>query len=133
MKPPQNARFTAGGSKPFALQPAFSATKLLIDISLARILLVLLSPFRNSLAWFLKIYFVVSRGVLRTTGWLSAPPKTRALRHLAISLIDVRRWHLFAGEFGPLQATMPGLNPPNAPLSSTFRTSNSHFCTFPPI
>jgi hypothetical protein len=81
--------------------PRFSAAKLLIDISFVRILLVFLSPFRSFLAWqilagksVLSVASIIERSLLNAVGWLHAPPKSRAIR----ALIDVRRWHLFAGE-----------------------------------
>lgn len=81
-----------------------SVTKLLLDIAFLRILLTIISPFRSFFAWQLfcgrslfQLAVAVERSVLRTTGWLSAPPKSRALRHLFFSAIDVRRWHIAAG------------------------------------
>lgn len=84
--------------------PRLSFTRLLLDITFMRILLTLLSPFRSIVAWqlfcgrsVLNFAVAIERALLRTAGWLSAPPKSRALRQLLFSAIDVRRWHLAAG------------------------------------
>ena len=85
--------------------PRLSVTKLLMDVTFVRILLTLISPVRSFVAWQLlcgrnivSLAVTAERALLRTAGWLSAPPKTRFLRHLSFSLRDVRRWHLAAGE-----------------------------------
>lgn len=98
---------TKNAAKGFAAQAtSFSAAKLLIDIGFVRILLVLLSPFRSFIAWQLfcgksvwHVALIIERSLLRAAGWLHAPPKSRAIRHVFNALIDVRRWHLFAGEY----------------------------------
>jgi hypothetical protein len=93
-------------AKGFSLQPApFSVAKLLIDIGFVRILLACLSPFRAIIAWQLlagksiwHVALIIERSILRAAGWLHAPPKSRAIRHVFNVLIDVRRWHLVAGK-----------------------------------
>lgn len=88
----------AGPSRPL------SVTQLLLDISLARLLLTVaapaLGPFRASLrAWTLAWHLLLAlrRFLLRQLGWLAAPPQAGALRQLGGGLLDVRRWHLAAG------------------------------------
>jgi hypothetical protein len=85
----------------------FTLTKLLLDLTLARILLTLtslLTPFRGLLAWNLflgrscwQVARDVQRVLVRLVGWLSARPRSSALRSLGIGLVDVRRWHIAAG------------------------------------
>ena len=83
-------------------------SQLLLDLSLARLLVTLLgtvlAPFRGVLAanlfcgrsvWLLCT--ALRRGLLRLLGYLAAPPSSPTLRHLGRSLLDVRRWHLAAG------------------------------------
>lgn len=95
-----------GNGKGLALPGSFSTMKVLIDIGFLKILLVLLSPFRSFLAWQLfcgrsiwQLVSFVQRSLLTTIGWLAAPAKSRALPHFLTSVVDVRRWHLVAGEF----------------------------------
>lgn len=82
----------------------FSVTKLLLDISILRILFLLVTPFKRFLAWQFSCgrsvwnaAAVFERSLLQAVGWLSAPPKSKALRHLLSSSLDIRRWHLVAG------------------------------------
>ena len=94
-----------GNAKGLALPASFSMMKVLIDIGFLKILLVLLSPFRSFLAWQLlcgktiwQLASFVQRSLLASIGWLAAPSKSRALPHFLTSVLNVRRWHLVAGE-----------------------------------
>lgn len=97
----------SNAARGIGLQPApFSAAKLLIDIGFVKILLVFLSPFRSFVSWPLfcgksiwHVALIVERSLLRAAGWLHAPPKSRTIRHLFNAVLDIRRWHLCAGEF----------------------------------
>ena len=80
--------------------------RLLVDLTVWRVLLSLGAPFRR----FLALYFFVGRsfwaliaelqrGILSSVGWLSAPPSLPVLRHLGQSFLHTRRWHFGAGKF----------------------------------
>ena len=84
-------------------QPNFSA--LLLDFTLVRLLGALSGPLRRVVAlyvvlgrslWTLvgQLVFKVADGV----GWLSAPPRSPALRSVGRGIITVRRWHYTIGE-----------------------------------
>ena len=84
-------------------QPNFSS--LLLDFTLVRLLGALGGPLRRVVAlyvvlgrslWTLvgQLVFKVADGV----GWLSAPPRSPALRSVGRGIITVRRWHYTIGE-----------------------------------
>ena len=84
-----------------------TVTQLLLDVSLARLVLTLagalLAPFRTSArwaAWVWQLAAALRRFVLRLVGYMAAPPRHPALRHLGGGALDVRRWHLAAGAPG---------------------------------
>eukprot|EP00887_Chlorella_sp_A99_P001278 scaffold14.g1278.t1 len=103
MKPAGSIR-AAALARPSA--PGFSFTKLLIDVTLARLVLAattLIAPFRGLVA--LQLFLGRSchqltrdllRWLLRTVGWLAATPQSRLLRRPGGALLDVRRWHYAA-------------------------------------
>lgn len=82
-----------------------SLLQLLLDLSLARLLLALaeasLGPFKAPFRWALAAWHLAAalrRFLLRSLGWLAAPLQSRALRQLSSgSLVEVRRWHVAAG------------------------------------
>ena len=96
--------------KPAALPPCndLSITRLLINITFARILLLLgglFTPFRGWLSWNLllgrslwQLARDIERLLVRLIGWLAAPPRHPWLRSLGTGVLNVRRWHLAAGE-----------------------------------
>lgn len=85
-------------------RPCRSVTQLLLDLSLARLLLTvtgtLLGPVRASAractrCWLLVV--ALRRALLRALGWIAAPlPHHSSLRHYWLGH-DPRRWHLAAG------------------------------------
>lgn len=86
--------------------PPRSVAQLLLDISLARLLLtavggVLGGPVRVSLQWWSilwRLFLAARRSVLHALGFLAAPPHSRGLQQLGRGALEVRRWHLAAGE-----------------------------------
>ena len=129
----KNARGALGKSSNGS--PAFSATKLLIDISFLRIVLtLLLSPFQKLLAWqlfcgrsFLHIAAHLKRVLLTAIGWLSAQPRSQTLRYLLSSFTDVRRWHLVAGKPSIFDF---GRHAPNPPVFRFFCHDADLYITF---
>ena len=82
-----------------------SVTQLLLDLSLARLLLatleVALGPITAALGpWRLacRLFLALRRLLLRSIGYLAAPAQHTALRQLGGGGLDVRRWHVAAGE-----------------------------------
>ncbi|PSC75647.1 Triacylglycerol lipase SDP1 [Micractinium conductrix] len=80
-----------------------SVTQLLLDISLARLLLTVLgaalAPVRTSarwVAWTWSLAVALRRWVLHCLGFLAAPPRSAALRRLGRGALEVRRWHIAA-------------------------------------
>lgn len=85
----------------------YSVTKLLIDFTLARILLALTalaSPVKSYFGWQLvlgkSLWALVrdlERLAVRLIGWLIAPPRHPWLRAAGSGVLGLRRWHLLAG------------------------------------
>ncbi|KAI7844766.1 hypothetical protein COHA_001648 [Chlorella ohadii] len=80
-----------------------SVTQLLLDLSLARLLLatleVALGPITAALGpWRLacRLFLALRRLLLRSIGYLAAPAQHTALRQLGGGGLDVRRWHVAA-------------------------------------
>lgn len=93
----------ARGASARAARPT-SVTQLLLDISLARLLLTLagvaLGPVRVSLRWCIAwwhLAIAARRAILRLLGYMAAPPASPTLRHLCRGVVEVRRWHVAAG------------------------------------
>lgn len=94
--------------------PPYSLTRLLIDITLARILITLgsiFTPFKGWFTWNLllgrsawSLAQELCRVLVRLVGWLTAPPRHSGLQHLGGGLLRVRRWHLAAAAAVSTQA-----------------------------
>lgn len=87
----------AGAHRPLTV------TGLLLDLSLARLLLTVLgvlgAPFRTSARWAASSWHLAQalrRFVLRLLGYMAAAPRSGALQRLGGGIVDVRRWHLAA-------------------------------------
>lgn len=81
-----------------------SVTQLLLDLSFARLLVavleVALGPITAALGpWRLacRVFLALRRLLLRSIGYMAAPAQLTPLRQLGAGL-DVRRWHVAAGE-----------------------------------
>ena len=86
-------------------RPSGSVSRLLLDISLARLLLatleVALGPITAALGpWRLacRLLLALRRLLLRSIGYMAAPAQLPALRQLSAPLGELRRWHVAAGE-----------------------------------
>lgn len=95
-------------------RPSGSVSRLLLDISLARLLLatleVALGPITAALGpWRLacRLLLALRRLLLRSIGYMAAPAQLPALRQLSAPLREVRRWHVAAGEGDRRRVRLP--------------------------
>ena len=86
-------------------------TRLLLDITVWRLLSVAGSPFKRIIAWYLftgrslwMLVVDVQRWLWRAAGWLSAPPRSRSLHSFGRPAFDFRRWHYGLGEHRTLRS-----------------------------
>lgn len=114
------------GSPPSPAPSSVSVTRLLLNVSLARIVLSLsgiLNPVQNLVSGQLLLgvsVWQVTRDLLRRAlyvlGYLSAPVQLAWLQSLSrYSLVNVRRWHVAAGETMGEGPRGPGRAPDTLP------------------
>ena len=109
-------------------RPGSSMSNLLLNVTLTSLLNVMLAPLRSFVMWQLfcgrnlwNLLKFVERAALQIVGYLAASPRRRALRNGLGPWIDIRRWHLAAGE--PMTVYMcrtrwqPGLHARAPPAS----------------
>lgn len=109
--------------------------RLLLDVAIWRGLLVLGEPVRRVLG---LIFFLLrscwtllgdSKRVLwQALGWLSAPPRTPALRNLGYNLVATRRWHYALGELVSASRWLCGCR---QAASALWQLTLAHFCLQP--
>ncbi|KAK9795501.1 hypothetical protein WJX73_009996 [Symbiochloris irregularis] len=83
-----------------SLSPGDKFSSILLDVAIWRGLLALGEPVRRLLAALLflarsglTLAGDLKRGLWQALGWLSAPPRTPAIRQLGLNLAGARRWH----------------------------------------
>lgn len=109
-----------------SLSPGDKFSNILLDVAIWRGLLALGEPVRRLLALLLflarsgaTLAGDLKRGLWQALGWLSAPPRTPAIRQLGLNLAGARRWHYAVGESWATQ-----------PVTSELRTCSSVLTSF---